>query len=240
MISVTSATIVDLVNPNELPIKLNEGDFVVFTLKIKDYDYNSTIELDTNLESVNNEPLYDFGNLNEQININKYNQLIILKNSDLPKTDLFEVTISGKVPNGEIQEKYDDNLIAIKFKKANLKYYEVCTDGKTDFIETFELQIKRQIDFENTMNLIKLDELDELKMDTRELYNKGLVIEAENFANQLSEIKLPGNLNLFNMIEIKSNQMLLTVLILSSGLSLIFGFIFGLYVANNRVSNNNI
>lgn len=233
VVSIASATTIELVNPDELSGQLNEGDYVEFTLKIKDYEDVSSIKLETNLETIGNEPLYDFGNLNEQITGNKYDQTMILTDSDLPQMAFLEVTISGKVPNGEIRDPYGDNLVLIKFKKTNLKYYEVKTDDKTDGIETFELQIKRQIDFENTMDKVELEELNALKKETRELYDNGLVMEAEDFANEMSKIKLPNNLRFLEIIEIRSNLMLNLMVIGSSILFLIFGFIIGLYYVSS-------
>jgi hypothetical protein len=102
---------------------------------------------------------------------------------------------------------------------SNLKRIrnEVCK------IQTFKLNIQKKEKFEDSMQQINLNELDPLKKDVRELFEIGLVTEAQQMASDMSGINLHDYLKLFNIVDVKSNFSLNIVAI--SFLS--FGFIVG-------------
>lgn len=206
-ISNASATIVELDSNEELPSKLHEGEKINFTINIYDFNYQEAnfIEIETNLGAYEDEPIYDFGELNKYINSNRYEQNIEINLSSLPQQDHIYVTISGQAPNGEIKIPTDGNYFnLIKFQDGKLKFYDISLDDKPVDTESFELIIAKKEKFEKTMQQIKWDELNGLKLEVRNFFNIGLVTEAQNLATLMSEIERPDYLVLFGFIEITS------------------------------------
>jgi hypothetical protein len=227
IISNVSAITVDPVNPH-FASKLDEGAQINFTLKIKDLDQRNAdyLKIETNLVKSGNSPIYDFGDLNEYLNINRDRPNLNLNLSSIPQNKIITVTISGQAPSGEIQNKNQD-LVLTKFLEGNLKYYEVdngdqpCQNG----IQVFQLNNPKKEKFEDTMQQINLDELNTLKQDIRELFNIGLVTQAQKMASEMSEIKLRDYLKLFNIVYIKSDLSLNLVAISFLLLGFIIGFV---------------
>lgn len=227
IISNVSAITVEPVDP-PLTSQLNEGTQVNFTLKIKDLDQRDTdyLRIETNLVKSGDSPIYDFGDLNEYIDNNRYQKSLDLNLSSFPQEKMITVTVSGQAPNGEISKKVNDNLVLTTFRNGDLKYYEV-TNGKQVEIKAFKLNIQKEEKFEDTMQQINLNELNPLKQDVRELFNIGLVTEAQKMASEMSEIKLPpDNLMLFNIVNVKSNSFLNLVAIIFLVFGLILGYVF--------------
>jgi len=227
LISNASAAIVKIDSPNELPSKLHEGDKINFTLDINDFDYQEAkfIQIETNLVAYENEPIYDFGELNRYIDANKYEQNIEINLSSLPEQNHIYVTIFGQAPIGEIRVKSDKNdFTVIKFQDTKLKFYEVKIDDQLVGTELFELIIAKKDKFEKTMQQIKWDELNGLKLEVRNFFNIGLVTEAQNLATLMSEIERPDYLVLFGFIKITSTFWLNIIAIGLTLSSFLIGF----------------
>ena len=229
-ITSASVTLVEPITPKTLPSQLHEEEEINFTIKIKDYDYENAniLRLETNLIKSDNRPLYDFGELNEYLNVNRYEQSIILNISSLPQKAFIEVSVNGKAPNGENKIMSDKSDIVItKFTDSNLKLYEVYIDEKLEGIETFKLIIDKKEKFEKTMQQIDWNELNSLKSEIRKLFDIGLVIEAQSLATHLSNIERPDNLLLLKIIKIKNNFWLNITFLSSLFISFIFGYWYG-------------
>lgn len=227
MVNISSAATVE-VTSGKLPSQLHEGDQVNFTIKIKDYDEDvKNIFLETSLISANNNPIYDFGDYNPSITDNRYNPKIALNTSSLPP-NAFQVSISGKVPNGEIRIKSDkSDLIISKFSETKLKFYEVRTDQKLSGIESFELIITKKEVFEKTLNKITWDKLDGVKREIKKLFDSGLTTEAQNIAEEMEKINVPNRLSLFRIIKIEDDMLLNVIVIGSMLITFVIGYVLG-------------
>lgn len=212
----------------KLPVALHEGEEINFSIKIKDFnDDAKSIVMETNLAPVDNKPLYDFGEANQFISSNRYQQKITLDLKSLPQK-IISVTISGKAPNGETKTKLDkSDLVITKFVDSKQKYYEVRIDEKLEGIESFELVINKKEDFEKTMQNIKWEELGGMKNSVRKLFDEGLVTDAQNLANEMSNINRPDSLLLFGIIGIEDDLILNVIIIGSVLIALIVGYIIG-------------
>ncbi len=210
---------------DSLPGQLEEGEILSFTLLIDDIDDDiSTLSLETNLLSANNEPIFDFGDSNKYISVNRFDQTIDVNLSSFPQSNYIRVMISGKAPSGDIKHTGDDtNLVTTTFRDSNLKYYELKIDGEPYDIETFELRIKKKEHFENTMQNIEIKELDGIKLQTRNLFEKGLVTEAQGFADEMAAVKLPDSLKLFGIVDVNSNSKLNIISILFLLIGIVLG-----------------
>lgn len=229
---ISSAATVEVTN-GKLPTQLHEGDQVDFTIKIKDYDEDTkSIAIETSLVSSGNKPIYDFGDLNPSITDNRYSPIITLNTSSLPPK-AFQVSISGKVPDGETRIKCDKtDLIISKFSDTKLKFYEVRVDQKLIGIESFESIIAKKEDFDKTVNKVAWKELDGIKRETKKLFDNGLTAEAQSIANEMSNIKIPNSLSLFGILKIDNDMLLNGIMI---GLIIVI-FIIG-YVCGSRGSS---
>jgi hypothetical protein len=227
MITISSAATVELVNPAKLPSQLREGDQINLTIKIEDYSDTKSITIDTSLISSDNKPVYDFGGLNPSITENRYNQTITIDTSLLPQKE-FQMSISGKAPVGETENKIKDTDIVIrKFSGSNKKYYEVHADKTLANINSFELVIKIEDDFVKTLDKVTWKELDGIKKEVTKLFYSGLTSEAQNIANEMIKITVPGNLSLFGMIKIESDMWLNIVVVIVALITFFLGFIVG-------------
>jgi len=229
MANISSAAMVE-VTTGKLPAQLHEGDQVDFTIKIKlDSDEEKNIIIETNLVSSNNKPIYDFGDLNPSITDNRYNQKIALNTSSIaPIIGIIQVSISGKVPEGEVRIKPgNSDLIISKFAETKLKFYEVRTGQKLAGIESFELIVKKKENFENTLGSIRRTELDGIKREVRKLFDLGLATEAQNIANEMINIKWPDNLMLFGIIKINDSLMLNGIFIVFLVVVFVIGYVLG-------------
>ncbi|MCZ7362861.1 MAG: hypothetical protein O8C58_05955, partial [Candidatus Methanoperedens sp.] len=118
MIGISSATRAEPINPEKLPIQVNEGEPVSFIIQIEDYSDARIITIDTSLIGIDNNPIYDFGDLNPSITESRYNSTIILDVSSLPLKE-FKVSISGRAPMGETRIPIPNtNIIVSKLDKA--------------------------------------------------------------------------------------------------------------------------
>lgn len=224
-----SATTVELLLPETLDYKIEEGKQINFTIMIKDIEYkeNDFLTLNTNLVASQDKSIYDFGELNKYITENRYQQKIKLNLSSLPKKDIIYITITGSTPNGEIKTKCDNDLVLIKFHEGKLKLYEAYIDDKLVGVETYELINKKKENFENTIQQINWDELDSLKYEIRNLFDLGLAIEAQNLATEMSDIKRPDNLKLFKIIHINNNLWLNLITLAVIIICFFIGYIIG-------------
>lgn len=227
IMSISSAATVE-VTSGKLPAQLHEGDQVNFAIKITDFGEDTkSITIETSLISVNNKPIYDFGDLNPSITDNRYNQKITLNMSSLPQNNL-QVSISGKSPEGETRIKLDkSDLIISKFSDTKLKFYEVRTDQKLAGIESFELIITKKEVFDNTLNKITWKGLDGVKREVKKLFDSGLTTEAQNIANEMGNIKIPNSLLLFGIIKVENDLWLNIIVVAMILLVFVIGYLAG-------------
>lgn len=227
MITISSAATVELVNPANLPSQLREGEQINLVIKIEDYGDTKSITIDTSLVSSDNKPLYDFGVLNPSITENRYNQTITIDTSLLQQKE-FQVSISGKAPVGETGIRVQDTDIVIrKLGGANKKYYEVHADKASVNIKSFELVIKIEDDFVKTVDKITWKELDGTKKEVTKLFHNGLTSEAQNIANEMVKITVPGSLSLFGLVKIESSLWLNIAIVITALVMFSIGFICG-------------
>jgi hypothetical protein len=223
----SSAATVELVSPAELPTQLREGDKTNFTINIGDYETVKSITIDTSLISSDNKPIYDFGALNPSITDNRYNQTITIDTSLLQQKE-FRISISGKAPIGETEYKVKDtNIVIRKFSDSSKNYYEVHADGMLADVKSFELVIKIKDDFVKTMDKITWKELDGTKKEVMNLFNSGLTAEAQNIANELIKITVPGSLSLFGIIKLESDMWINIMVVVVALIMFCIGFIIG-------------
>ncbi len=234
MIGMSSAR-AELISPEKLPFQVNEGKTVSFIIRIDDYSDAKIITIDTSLIGIDNNPIYDFGDLNPSITASRYNSMIILDVSSLPLKE-FKVTISGRAPMGETRVPIQDtNIIVSKLDKATKKYYEVIVDKKSMNIEPFELIIKSNEEFTETIDKLQWKEFDGIKKESVKMFSNGLTSEAQNIVNELVKINIPNNLLLFGIITI-DNNLLLNIIVVSSVIcSILIGFYVGfMWAANTK------
>jgi len=213
-----------------LPIQVNEGEPVSFIIQIEDYSDARIITIDTSLIGIDNNPIYDFGDLNPSITESRYNSTIILDVSSLPLKE-FKVSISGRAPMGETRIPIPNtNIIVSKLDKATKKYYEVIVDKKTINIKPFELIIKSNEEFTKTIDKLQWKEFDGIKKESMKMFNNGLTSEAQNIVNELVKINIPNNLLLFWIFRI-DNNLLLNIIVVGFT---IFGFIIGFKYAGGK------
>jgi hypothetical protein len=222
----SSAATVELTS-GTLPSSLREGDQINLTVEIKELQDNNLLTIDTSLIQAGDKPLYDFGELNAFINENRYQQKITLNLSSLNRQFIY-VTISGKAPDAGNNIKCDNSdLIITKFDNTKLKFYEIQADNKLIGIESFDLIILKKENFEKTLQQISWFQLDELKKETRNLFDLGLVNDAQILADDMKNIQLPNNLLLFGFIEMKNNTWLNVVFLISILICFIIGYLLG-------------
>lgn len=223
-----NAATVELTNPEKLPAQLSEGEQTNMTIKIKDLDNVKQVILETSLVPMSGDkPLWDFGDLNQYINENRYQKKLTLDLSSLQQK-IITVTIIGKAPDGETKYTCEQSdVIVSKFENSKLKLYEITTDGKLARVESFELIINKKQEFEGTMLQIKRSELDGLKGEARKLFDRGLVIEAQNIAIQMKNLKWPDSLTLFGFIKIENDLLLNGIFIIAIIIVFLIGYVLG-------------
>lgn len=221
--NVSYATTVDITG--KLPTQLHEGDQANFSIQIKDYSDAKQLTLETSLVQNGNRQLWDFGDLNPNINVNRYQQKISLNLSSLPAT--ISVSVSGNAPSGETRTKYDGGIVVSTFSDTKLKLYEADVDGKLVSIESSDFIISKKENFENTMGQITDNKYGNIKKDIRNLFDLGLVTDAQTIADDLNKIKdIPsGNILLFGFIKIGNDLSLNIAAILLIIISIIIGFL---------------
>lgn len=223
-VDISSAATVDLVSPSSLPTQLKEGEHVEYTIKISGYEDAKTLTIETSLVSVDNKPIYDFGDLNSAIE-GMYSSKITLDVSKLPNK--IQVSVSGNAPQGGVTNKYSDDIIVTKLVDTPLKYYEVTEDKKLVKMEPFTLLINKKEIFDSTMEEVVRPELNGIKKSVEKLFSKGLVIEAQEMASELKSIQWPDSLELLGLIKIDSSLWLNIVVILTLVIGLVVGFLIG-------------
>lgn len=227
MIAISSAATVELVNPTKLPTQLREGEKTSLTIKIEEYGNAKSITIDTSLVPSDNKPIYDFGALNPSITENRYNQTITIDVSLLPQKE-FQVSISGKAPVGETENKIEGtNVVIRKFSESKKNYYDVRADKVLSNTDSFELVINVEENFVKTLEKITWKDLDGTKKEVNKLFYSGLTSEAQNIANEMVKIAVPGSLSLFGMVKIESNILLNIVVVVAALIAFFLGFIIG-------------
>jgi len=223
-----------------LPEKLHEGQQINFTIEVSDYSYEDAryFNVETNLLLISDDqPLYDFGELNKYVNSqDRYKQSIALNLSSLPRKDSIRISIAGKAPDGENIIKCEPTDVVItKFQEGKLKLYEVDANGKVVDVKLFELVIYKKEKFEETMQQIRWEELDNMKQEVRKLFDRGLVTDAQNLASQMSNIKYSNHLLLLGIIKIKNNLWLNAICIFLIIMSFIIGYLRGSSLSDREV-----
>lgn len=222
--NIASAATVEVVGPTRLPDQLHEGDQTNLTIKIKDYKDTKQLSIETNLIPSGDKPLWDFGESNPVIDINRYQQKIVLDSSKLP--EIVTVSVSGKVPEGENKVKCSD-IVLTKLQETKLKFYEVRVDDKLVKIESFELIITIKEDFEKTLQQIKWKEFDEMVREVRKVFDGGLTTEAQNIATEMKNMKRPDSLTLFGIMKVDNDMLLNGIVVGSILIMFIIGYISG-------------
>jgi hypothetical protein len=224
MINVSYAATVEITS-GKLPVQLREGDQANFTIQIKDYSDAKQLALETSLVQNGNKQLWDFGDLNSNINVNRYQQKILLNLSSLPAA--ISISVSGKAPSGEIRTVYDGGIVVSKFSDTKLKLYEADIDGKLASIESSDFIISKKESFENTMGQITDSKYDNIKKDIRNLFDLGLVTDAQSIADDLNKIKdiQSENILLFGLIKIGDDLWLNITAVLLVIIGVIIGFL---------------
>ena len=223
-----------------LPEKLHEGEQINFTIEVSDYRYEDTkyFNLETNLLLISDDqPIYDFGELNKYVNSrDRYKQNIALNLSSLPRKDSIRISIAGKAPGGESLIKCEPTDVVItKFQKGKLKLYEVDANGKVVDVKLFELVIYKKEKFDETMQQIRWEELDYMKQEVRKLFDRGMVTDAQNLASQMSNIKYSNHLLLLGIIKIKNSIWLNAIFIFLILVSFIIGYLRGSSLSDREV-----
>lgn len=182
-----------------LPSEMIENSDMSFDIDIGDYNYANYISIETDIVKKGNEPIFDFGQLNEKyVGIDRYKQQIML---DIPKdVNNFKVKITGRSPNG-IETSKVGNIEIAKFIDENQKYYEIRLLGKNKEdlgqknkeSKLFRLIVNERVSFEKELNNIKSDDLDDLKDIAENMFNRGLVIDAKKLVSALENIRTPEN-----------------------------------------------
>lgn len=209
----------------KLPDKLKEGEQIDFTIKIKNYEGENQLVLDTNLvPTAADKPLWNFGESESVIETNRYQQKIILNLSSLPA--ILNVRVSGKVPEGIDKIKCDDTVLN-KMHDTKLKFYEVRTENQLVGIESFQLIIGAQENFENTLQKIRRTELDGIKKEVSKVFYMGITTEAQNMANEMIKMTWPDSLKLFGVVSIDDSLVLNILIILTAIIMFIFGYVLG-------------
>ena len=209
----------------KLPDKLQEGKQVDFTIKIQDYEDVQQLTLETNLvPSVADKPLWNFGESESVIDINRYQQKITLNLSSLPA--FLNVHVSGKVPEGIDTIKCDD-IVLNKMHETKLKYYEIRTEEKLVGIESFELIIGAKENFENTLQKIRRTEFDRMKQEISKLFYTGMTTQAQNIATEMSIMTWPDSLKLFWIFTINNSTLLNVIFVIFGIVMFIIGYVRG-------------
>lgn len=182
------------VKTQNLQSELVENNDINFDIDISDYGYASYISIETNIVKNGNEPIFDFGELNEKyVGTDRYKQKVII---DVPKDiNDFKIKISGKSPNGIDMSKVGNVEIA-KFIDENQKYYEVklLGENKEDLgannkqSKLFKLIINEKISFEKELKNVKSDDLEVLKGIAIDMFNRGLITDAKKIVSALEVI----------------------------------------------------
>lgn len=219
-----SAATVEVIAPEKLPVQLQEGEQVDFTIKIKDYDDARQLTIETNLVSSTDKPLWNFGDSEPIIEANKYQQKITLNLSSLPA--ILTVSVSGKVPEGIDRVKCGD-IVLNRIHGTSLKFYEVRVDEKLVKIDSFGLIIKIKEDFDKTLQQIRRKELDGMKTEVTKVFDAGLTTDAQNIVTEMNNIKWPDSLMLFGIIKIENDMMINGIIIGSILITFVVGYILG-------------
>ncbi len=223
-INSASAAMVEVVTPEKLSAQLQEGEHVYFTIKIKDYEDIEQLTIETNLAPLADKPLWNFGDSEQIIEANRYQQKITLNLSSLPA--ILTISVSGKVPEGIDRVKCGD-IVLNKIHDTTLKFYEVRADNKLIKIESFGLIIKIKDDFEKTLQQIRRKEFDEMKTGTIKVFDAGLTTDAQNIATEMNNVKWPDSIMLFGIIKIQDDMMINGIVILCIFVTFIIGYVVG-------------
>lgn len=182
----------------ELLDNMAENKDISFEIDISDYSYANYISIETNIMKTGNEPIFDFGYLNERYtNIDKYKQSVVL---DIPKDiNRLKVKITGKTPSGTSVLSDTNNVEIIKFTDGSLKYFEVKLLGnekedlgqKNKEIRSFRLIVNEKLAFEKSLKDITWGELDGVKDVAKDMFDRGLVKDAKKLVLSLKEIESP-------------------------------------------------
>jgi len=188
-----------------------ENQLIDLTFRIGYLPTNCTIYIETDLKQDGNTPIYDFGELNNNIifqRIDKSKNTIIITDY----TNDFDVNIHGLTPFVK-QMQNSPHLNTFKFVEGPYNYYKIeiqSNDGNKLNIEGVPLY-KFNVDSEEFKNLI--NNKNKIKNDddrqfADDLYNKGLMNELENFIelkqNENSDVKRDAYYDYFLKIVIVS------------------------------------
>lgn len=185
---VGSASAVEVNVEGDHPAEIKEKQVVNCVLTISgipsaaDYLY-----LDTDLEKYDDKPIYNFSDLNIQSNENHF-ELPIKDN-----TKEIVVQLNGQVPSiTEVQQYEKLTLVKYNPKRTGYAYYRIkLTDEKGNSIQesdtsTFAITVPEINSFKEKITLIE-DPF--LSMYIQDMFDRGLVTEANKLADYLIEKK---------------------------------------------------
>lgn len=205
------------VKTQALSSELSDNEDISFDIDISDYNYANYVSIETGIIKKGNEPIFDFGELNEKYaEIDKYRQSVIL---DIPKDyNSFKVKISGKTPPGTEISKEGKVEIAT-FADENLKYYEIkLLDSNKKVIGQQKSKISRliineNILFEKSLKNIQWSELENAKNLAQDMFDRGLVTDAKKLVSALDKIT-PESEDILPYKELWKNIALLVIIII--------------------------
>lgn len=208
--------------------EMQENKDISFEITLSDYSYANYISIDTDIVKKGNDPIFDFGELNEKYaGVDRYKPNVIL---DVPKDiNSFKVKISGTTPSGIVLSKAGNIEIAT-FVDDNLNYYVVklLDSNKKDLgpeqkkSKIFRLIINEKILFEENLKSIEWEELEGAKTVAKDMFYRGLVTDAKKLVSALEGIKPEGE-GILPYKELWKNLLLAVVIIVTY----LFGYIKG-------------
>jgi hypothetical protein len=223
-VNISSATTVEVIT-EKLPTSLQEGKQVDFTIQIKNYENVKHLTLETSLvKSSEDKPLWNFGDSESVIDVNRYQQKVTLNLTSLPA--ILNVKVSGKVPSG-VEKITCGDIVLDSIHETKLKFYEIGADDKLIGIESFDRIIVEKENFVNTLQQIRRKEFDGLKTDVTKVFDDGLTADAQKMASEINNIKWPNSLLLFGMIPIESDMTINVLVIGVILVCLVLGYILG-------------
>jgi hypothetical protein len=177
---------------------ISNGETTEITIKVTDYRIGggSNLTFETDLVQWGEKPLYDFFELNKELDsnkeINRYDNLVKI---NLPDQDEITVKMAGKTPQA-VESKTLDGVNIVDYYTGPYKYFEIKLldpNGKViaSKLMAFDILVEEKKEFEEKLKRIDRDDLKNLKSFAMDLHEKGLVEEADELASLLMEVPQP-------------------------------------------------
>lgn len=168
-----------------------EGDIVEFILTVSDYPPgNYSMRIETRLDRNGEQPIYEFLGFNEIYNMgDRYKKIVQI--SSLPPNNV-RVRINGKIPSVTSDDNCGEVNIVL-FESGPFEYYEVAiVDSVGQQIglteeEYFLVKDTDQEEFQKKLDKLTTSEYLDLRGFADQLYNKGLVDDANKLVDLVLE-----------------------------------------------------